>query len=150
MYIVPPFGPNNIGERRTTFAKTYGLKVRCLYGEHVRECRSPKPFGRLKLNPSVETMKSLGARDTLPVLSTLEGQRGVLELWDGTRKSDKQFTHSSKPAPKTNNKLISTTFGAKTHHRQPKTHKTHHNPDSGEAITFPHIVYSAPFCGSGI
>jgi hypothetical protein len=37
MYIVPPLGPNYIGERRTTFAKTYGLKVRCLYGEHVKE-----------------------------------------------------------------------------------------------------------------
>ncbi len=24
------------------------------------------------------------------------------------------------------------------------THKTHHSPDSGEAITFPHIVYFAP------
>jgi hypothetical protein len=37
MYIVPLLGPNYIGERRTTFAKTYGLKVRCLYEEHVRE-----------------------------------------------------------------------------------------------------------------
>jgi hypothetical protein len=32
-YIVPPFGPTYIGES----AKAYGLKVRCLYGEHVRE-----------------------------------------------------------------------------------------------------------------
>jgi hypothetical protein len=37
MYIVPPLRPNYIGETRTTFAKAYGLKVRCLYGEHVRE-----------------------------------------------------------------------------------------------------------------
>jgi len=37
MYIVPPLGPTYIGERRTTFAKTYGIKVRCLYGEHVGE-----------------------------------------------------------------------------------------------------------------
>jgi hypothetical protein len=37
MYIVLLLGPNYIGERRTTFAKTYGLKVRCLYEEHVRE-----------------------------------------------------------------------------------------------------------------
>ncbi len=37
MYIVPPLGPTYIGERRTTFAKAYGLKVRCLYGEHVGE-----------------------------------------------------------------------------------------------------------------
>jgi hypothetical protein len=33
MYIVPPLGPTYIGES----AKAYGLKVRCLYGEHVRE-----------------------------------------------------------------------------------------------------------------
>ncbi len=35
MYIVLPLGPNYIGERKTTFAKAYGLKVKCLYGEHV-------------------------------------------------------------------------------------------------------------------
>jgi hypothetical protein len=28
--------PRYIGERRTTFAKAYGIKVRC-YGEHVGE-----------------------------------------------------------------------------------------------------------------
>jgi hypothetical protein len=33
MYIVPPLGPTYIGES----AKAYGLKVRCLYGEHVEE-----------------------------------------------------------------------------------------------------------------
>jgi hypothetical protein len=37
IYIVPPLGPTYIGERRTTFAKTHGLEVRCLYREHVRE-----------------------------------------------------------------------------------------------------------------
>jgi len=37
MYIVPPLHPAYIGERRTTFAKAYGLKVRCLYGEHAGE-----------------------------------------------------------------------------------------------------------------
>jgi hypothetical protein len=33
MCVVPPFGPTYIGES----AKAYGLKVRCLYGEHVGE-----------------------------------------------------------------------------------------------------------------
>ncbi len=37
MYIVPPLWHSYIGERRTTFAKAYGIKVRCLYGEHVEE-----------------------------------------------------------------------------------------------------------------
>jgi hypothetical protein len=35
-YRVPPLGPTYIGERRTTFAKAYRIKVRC-YGEHVGE-----------------------------------------------------------------------------------------------------------------
>jgi hypothetical protein len=35
-YKVPPLWPSYIGERRTTCAKAYGIKVRC-YGEHVGE-----------------------------------------------------------------------------------------------------------------
>jgi len=35
-YGVPPLWPSYIGERRTTFAKAYGITVRC-YGEHVGE-----------------------------------------------------------------------------------------------------------------
>jgi len=35
-YRVHPLWRTYIGERRTTFAKTYGIKVRC-YEEHVRE-----------------------------------------------------------------------------------------------------------------
>ncbi len=37
------------------------------------------------------------------------------------------------------------TFGARTNHRQPRTHKTHHGPNLGEAITFPLIVFSTSF-----
>jgi hypothetical protein len=35
-YIVPPLWPTYIVEKRTTFAKAYGIKVRC-YGEDVGE-----------------------------------------------------------------------------------------------------------------
>jgi len=35
-----------------------------------------------------------------------------------------------------------TTFGARTSHRQTRTHKTHHSLDLGEATTFSLIVYS--------
>jgi hypothetical protein len=35
-YRVPPLWPTSPGERRTTFAKAYGIKMRC-YGEHVGE-----------------------------------------------------------------------------------------------------------------
>jgi hypothetical protein len=44
MYIVPPLGPTYIGES----AKAYGLKVRCLYGEHVGE--HIRKQGKLKKN----------------------------------------------------------------------------------------------------
>ncbi len=35
-YRLPHLWPTYIGERRTTFAKAYGIKVTC-YGEHVGE-----------------------------------------------------------------------------------------------------------------
>jgi len=34
------------------------------------------------------------------------------------------------------------TFGVRTSHEQPWTHLTHHGLDSGEAATFPHIIFS--------
>ncbi len=37
IYVVLPFWPAYIGERITTFAKAYGIKVRCLNGEDVGE-----------------------------------------------------------------------------------------------------------------
>jgi len=37
MYKGLPLWPSYIGERRIIFAKAYGMKVRCLYGEHVGE-----------------------------------------------------------------------------------------------------------------
>jgi hypothetical protein len=34
-------------------------------------------------------------------------------------------------------------LGVGTNHGQPWIHLTHHGPDSGEAITFPHIIFFA-------
>jgi hypothetical protein len=47
-YIVPPLWPKYIGERRTTFAKAYGLKVRCSR-EHVGEHNGN--LGNIRGNP---------------------------------------------------------------------------------------------------
>jgi hypothetical protein len=41
-------------------------------------------------------------------------------------------------------------FGARTIHEQPRTHKTDHNMDLGEATAFPLIVFSAAFHGGHI
>jgi hypothetical protein len=77
----------------------------------------------------------------------------VLELQDGTRKSDKQFSYSFKS---TSNQptpwliLCWSTFGGRTSYGRLRTHKIHHCPDSGEATTFPHIVYSAALHGGYI
>jgi hypothetical protein len=42
------------------------------------------------------------------------------------------------------------TFGAKTSHGQPRTHKTHHGPNLGEVTTFPLIVFFIAFHGGHI
>ncbi len=34
------------------------------------------------------------------------------------------------------------TFGARMNHGHTQIHKTHHNPNLGEAITFPIIIFS--------
>jgi hypothetical protein len=42
-YRVPPLWPTYVDERRTKFAKSYEIKVRCyweLFGEHVRNWRT--------------------------------------------------------------------------------------------------------------
>jgi hypothetical protein len=57
------------------------------------------------------------------------------------------------PTSKTNTswlELILHPFGVGTSHGRPWTHLTHHGPDSGEATTLPHIVFSALLCGSHI
>jgi hypothetical protein len=75
------------------------------------------------------------------------------ELWDGTKKSDKQFTHSLKLTQNQQTSWLAqgwSTFGARMSHGRLRTHKIHHGPNSGEATTFSHIVYSAPPRGNGI
>jgi hypothetical protein len=52
------------------------------------------------------------------------------------------ITHTNLHKP--NNKLVDAWlehFGARMNHGQTRTHKTHHGPDLGEAITFPLIIY---------
>ncbi len=68
----------------------------------------------------------------------------MLELRDGTRKSDKQFSYSLEFASNQPTRwlvLCWSTFGARISHGRFWTHKTRHGLDSGEATTFPHIVY---------
>jgi hypothetical protein len=79
--------------------------------------------------------------------NTLKGFRGVLELRDGTRKSDKQFSYSLESVSNQPTRwlvLCWSTFGAKTTHGWLWTHKTHHGLNSREATTFPHIIYFSP------
>jgi hypothetical protein len=57
------------------------------------------------------------------------------------------------PASKTNTswlELILHPFGVGINHERPWIHLTHHGPDSGEAITFPNIVFFALLRGGYI
>jgi hypothetical protein len=69
----------------------------------------------------------------------------VLEV-PGIRLGRGQAIHSLESASKPTTswlELILHPLGVRTSHKQPWTHLTHHSPDSGEATTFPHIVFSA-------
>ncbi len=71
----------------------------------------------------------------------------MLELWDGTKKNDKQLIIHKDLHKITTSWLMHSlsTFGVRTSHGQTQTHKIHHNPDLGEATTFPLIVYCVAF-----
>jgi hypothetical protein len=62
----------------------------------------------------------------------------------GTRKNDKHQLLTWTCTHQITSWLVHSlnTFGARTNHEQIRTHKTHHDPDLGEATTFPLIVYS--------
>jgi hypothetical protein len=71
----------------------------------------------------------------------------------GLRRVTSNFIHSHKPAQNQQASWLAqgwSTFGAKKSHGRPRTHKTHRGSDSGEATTFPHIIYYAPPHMSGI
>ncbi len=94
----------------------------------------------MSLNRKQRKNKELGH---IPWLIALWGQRGVLELQDGTRKSDKHqlLTWTCTKLNIRWSVHSWSTFGAKTSHGQIRTHKIHHGPDLGEATTFPFIIY---------
>jgi len=93
-----------------------------------------------------------GLEGTLPTLSTKRGRRVCWSFGMGLRRG----TSLSYLLELASNEPISwldtfcNTFGARTNHGQPWTHKTHHGPDSGEATTFPHIVFSTLLRGTYI
>jgi hypothetical protein len=64
----------------------------------------------------------------------------------GTRQKDKHQLLTHTCINQTTSWLVHSlsTFGAKTKHEQIQIHNTHHNPNLGEATTFPLIVYFVP------
>jgi hypothetical protein len=104
----------------------------------------PSSLMDLTASPKVTTMEGKGVEAHSLVCSTL-GVKGRVRApgWRQGRLTSKSITYMNMHKP--NNKLVSAnwnTFGARTSHRQIWIHKIHHNPDLGEAITFPLIVFS--------
>ncbi len=78
----------------------------------------------------------------LPASNTKRGRGVVLEAPGLDQEEIKLFGHE--PASKTNMswlEVIMHAFGVGTSHGLTRTHMTHHGPDSGEATTFPLIVF---------
>ncbi len=74
-----------------------------------------------------------------------------MEFWDGIRKSDKHQLLTYTCTNQGTSWLMRTlsVFGAWTSHMQARTHKTHRDPDLGEATTFPLILYYVLGHGTG-
>jgi hypothetical protein len=86
---------------------------------------------------------------------TRSTRRGREACWSSgirTRESNKLYSLTQTCIKPTTKWLIHILehLGVRTSHEQLWTHKTHHGPNSGEATTFPHIVFSAPFHGTYI
>jgi len=100
----------------------------------------------------VGTWRSLPTSGSLPTSSTKRGVEGCVRS-PGIRLGRRTRLSSSNLHPKP------TIRGLVSIREDPwvlgqamgtLTHKTHHGPDSGEATTFPHIVFSASHCGGYI
>jgi hypothetical protein len=108
--------------------------------------RAPKSLISPKLGLSHSSCGISGTRGTLPVFSTKGGERGVLKA-PGLDQEEGQacaiIQSCIRIQPTSWLKLILHIFSVETSHRRPWTHLTHHGPDSGEATTFPHIVFFA-------
>jgi hypothetical protein len=92
--------------------------------------------------------KELRARSLVRSILGVKGHVGV-SGWD--QEEWQALNHSQGPTQnQTTSWLVHnwSTFGAKTNHGQTQTHKTHHGPNLGEAITFPLIVYFVPSHGT--
>jgi hypothetical protein len=105
-------------------------------------------------------VESSEKREGVGACSLTRSTRGGVEgaCWSSgirTRRSDKPYSLTRMCIKPTTKWLVHILehLGARTSHGQlwtHKTHKTHHDPDSGEATTFPHIVFFAPLHGTCI
>jgi hypothetical protein len=65
-YRVPSLWPTYIGERRTTFAKAYGMKVIC-YGEHIGNLGNTLELGKNEKKSFPHPQKNLkGKKNKAP------------------------------------------------------------------------------------
>ncbi len=116
--------------------------------EHLDLCSLLDPLEGLSMLSCGKL--ELEGRFRLPALKGV--RRACQKSRDQTRKRDNYVvTRSCIQKPTTSwLELILHPFGVGTSHGRPWTHLTHHDPNSGEAITFPHIVFSALLRGTHI
>jgi hypothetical protein len=114
----------------------------CTYMTHPQLLEGLKEESQVQNNGKRE---GVGARSL--TRNTKGGVEGAcLSSGIRTRKGDKPYSLTRTCIKLTTKWLIHILehLGARTSHGQLWTHKTHHGLDSGEANTFPHIVFYAP------
>jgi len=120
----------------------------CKRSQRKQGWRTPKFLVRPKKGPTMLKSGNSWNLVSFPASSTKGGWEGRVEGFGirlGRGTSYLIIWSYIQNQPTSWLKLIMHTFGVGTSHGQPWTHLTHHGPDSGEATTLPHIVFSASF-----
>ncbi len=126
--------------------KTCNNRCKKIHSQNLHpKWRAPKFLVGPKKGPTMLKSESSWTLVPLPTSST-KGVRGACwKLWDYIRKRDNVFSYSVLHQNQLTSWLvhIRKNFGCWDKSRVTWTHLTHHDLDSREATTFPHIIFSA-------
>ncbi len=111
---------------------------------------TPKLLDKLKCKSKGENREGQGVEAHSLICSTSEIKRRVgAPGWGLKWMTNGSIIHMDLHKPNNNWSMCSwSTFGAWTNHGQTWIHKIHHDPDLGEATTFPLIIFSMPTHGA--
>jgi len=123
----------------------YKFELKMFRANHLNNWRTPRLLNGLKCESKLKTAEEQEVRARSLACSALRSRRACWrsEMWLEKWQALTTYTGMHK----TNTRWLvhnQSTFSVRTNHGQTRIHNTHHDPDLGEATTFPLIVYLVP------